>query len=319
MVMYPVNEFDEKITLDRVNRNDDPNRPVRYVPDKTRWYRLDPEPVIPATGRLVLNFGDSSTFGWGLQNQADAYPGVLNKLLKNTRSINLGVPGYSSLQGLLYVQLMIPKLHNRLAAITLYFGNNDGTENGLSDLDRVSNQLQPTVVFVRKWCPLCRLLQDVWVKERRYHQDQPRVNPDRFANNLRQMISIAQRYGVPVIVIRPPVRLGWQPGHLIPGESLEEYVQNRWTYRELQLAKSFYRVGSYRDALEHDWVIPRLKQAWSKKLENLTVPVVHLPAGDIRNEGRDFIDYCHPSRSAHYQIAHKIMALWQGRARREIS
>src|SRR3989338_5484950 len=65
MMPYAGGAFDPNTTLERLHENNDPNRVQKYVPDADRWYRLDPEPEIPPSGKLVLNFGDSSTWEVG--------------------------------------------------------------------------------------------------------------------------------------------------------------------------------------------------------------------------------------------------------------
>ena len=160
-------------------------------------------------------------------------------LPENIQSVNLGVPGYSSLQGLRYAEELVPQYHSRIAAITLYFGNNDATENGSTD----SKKLQGTRSFVIKWLmklPLCRVMSNGLSRLRVSDNQEPRVNPSEYGKNLQEMIALASRYDIPVVLVMPSVPLSWKPAHLTPAVSLEDKVRNSWTKSELALARSKY-------------------------------------------------------------------------------
>lgn len=323
MMQYPVDTFDQGVTAEQLNQSDDPSRLVRYVPDGQRWYRLDPEPAIPAEGQLILHFGDSSTWGWGLVDRNDAYPGAIQDLLPaNVDSINLGVPGYSSLQGRRYVEDLLPQYHDRLVAITLYFGNNDATENGAPDAEKLrveSNRLAASL----RHLPLYRGLREI-LPSKDNDNSQPRVSPDEYEANIRAMIAMARSYNISVVVIVPPVHLSWQPGYLRHTVSLEPHVRSDWARSELGKARSLYQQGvdflaqqddrcedKFRRAVEHDWVVPRIKQDWLKRLRRLSdepgVTLVEAPQPFIGAEHPwRFVDYCHPSAAAHRDIAQHI-------------
>lgn len=132
-------------------------RPFATSPIGTRWINSDGmrEPELgskePEDYR-ILNLGESSTFGFGVQYQ-QTYSVLLGKLLdaelpeRSIHSINAGVPGYSTLQGVQYLLRRSEKFAPDM--VTLYFGYNDylkvsylsgrdgsrgqGAELGLSD------------------------------------------------------------------------------------------------------------------------------------------------------------------------------------------
>jgi len=324
MHMYPVDEFDQNATVTQISENNDPDRIVRYVPDEQRWYRLDPEPVIPDEGRLLLHFGDSSTFGWGLIDRGQAYPGALDHMLpKDTHSINLGVPGYSSLQGLRYVEQMLPLHHDRIDAITLYFGNNDSTENGSPDTDKIRFEAW-SVHGLLSQLPLYRVMRDL-IPTRLNENEKPRVNPSEYEQNLQAMIELSRSHEIQVVVIMPPKHLSWPPGHLMHGTDLTPHVQNSWVLSEMGEAKRLYDEGKvlihrqddeceqrFRGAIEHDWVTPRIKAAWQIRLRGLTaelqVPLVETQETYLPAEYPwAFEDYCHPSSYVHKQIAQQVV------------
>lgn len=328
MIMYPVDVFDQNATVVQHLENNDPDRLVRYVQDDNRWYRLDPEPEIPEDVDKVINFGDSSTWGWGLIDKSDTYASKLQKFLPdNVCSVNLGVPGYSSLQGLKYVEEVIQAHHQHIVAITLYFGNNDSIENGLSDAQK---QQRITSWKAKLSCQMNRLpLFRAMLKGINYlrplNNKQPRVDPEEYEKNMRKIIAIARSHDIQVIIIEPVVHLSWIPGHVTHTLSLKPHVRNSWVRGELDLASQLYEQGmamvargsdraSYEstltEALSHDWVVPRFKPAWKAKFDSFVgldgVSVVSFPNFHLETEMFNFVDWCHPSPKLHEKIAWRI-------------
>lgn len=88
---------------------------------------------------LIACLGDSTTFGIGGPSGIpvdQAYPAILEKLLRenvspDVRVINLGVPGYSSFQGLLYLNEILPRFSPSLVIFS--FGTNDSLAAQISD------------------------------------------------------------------------------------------------------------------------------------------------------------------------------------------
>ena len=197
---------------------------------------------------------------------------------------------------------MLPRYAERVVGVTLYFGNNDATENGSTDeatLERLSqtNGLQNELT---SRFALYRLLRSVATGfQAGRPNDKVRVSPDQYEANLRAMIELCQRYGIPVVVIEPRVPLSWQPAHIKYSVSLKDRVRNPWTSAELAESEKLYQLGleqvyrqndSYepllQQAVEHDWVIPRIKSAWRNRLRAFDqmpgVKVVRLSDVDFR-------------------------------------
>jgi lysophospholipase L1-like esterase len=114
--------------------------------DKSRWsvhtgpqgYRNPEYTPLPKPGeRRVVALGDSSTFGWGVES-VEAYPARLGVTLdrENDASnrwevLNLGVPGYSSFQGL--VTLARDALPLAPDVVLFSYLSNDGAMTGEPD------------------------------------------------------------------------------------------------------------------------------------------------------------------------------------------
>jgi hypothetical protein len=85
----------------------------------------------------ILAMGDSCTWGWAVPQDA-SYPAVLERLLGERfgagryRVINAGTPGYTSLQGVLYLRQR--GLPLRPAIVVLGYGFNDSSR--LGDLEQ---------------------------------------------------------------------------------------------------------------------------------------------------------------------------------------
>ena len=72
----------------------------------------------------VLAAGDSSTFGWGVEDD-ETWPAVLEgELGDGWQVLNLAVPGYSALQGRLVVEELAPRL--QADVVVAAFGANEG-------------------------------------------------------------------------------------------------------------------------------------------------------------------------------------------------
>lgn len=111
--------------------------------ERTRWsvrtgpqgYRTRAFESGPAAGvRRVASLGDSSTFGWGVAEE-EAYPARLERALGGREAgwevLNLGVPGYSSFQGL--VTLVSDGLAVSPDVVTWSYIANDGAMTGAAD------------------------------------------------------------------------------------------------------------------------------------------------------------------------------------------
>jgi len=115
--------------------------------DRTRWsvhtnsrgFRTPEFEARPAPGTLrVVVLGDSSTFGWGVE-EFEAYPERLRAALaerlhvapERIEVINLGVPGYSSFQGLALLRRVALPLVPDL--VVWSYLSNDGAATGEDD------------------------------------------------------------------------------------------------------------------------------------------------------------------------------------------
>jgi len=110
-------------------------RDIRWtLTSNARGYRGALRPYAkPAGVRRVVCLGDSSTYGWGVEAD-ETYAVQLETMLSRSGErwevINLGMPGYTSVQGALLID---EALSYEPDVVTVSFGSNDGTQQGLSE------------------------------------------------------------------------------------------------------------------------------------------------------------------------------------------
>lgn len=251
---------------------------------------------------VVLCLGDSSTSGWNGDRVDPAgrvtgspffsYLTYCDLLAQHTDCvvINAGIPGYSSLQGLLYGRRLLGECRKRGVAvnvITTYFGNNDST---FGPEDKV--RLQGAAATPGQ-------LQ--------------RATADDLARNIAEICNLAQANGAQAAVVVPLVNLQWPPGlrsRLYPGErdrafdALTEPRVRTGMY-EAQLA---WNRGEPERAIELDLVLPRIKRGHADAMRAVAHERgVALVDVDVEPDGHGwFADYCHPLEPANLLLARRI-------------
>ncbi len=279
-------------------------------------------------GRLtILNLGDSSTSGWDsnivtenaervkqglpLKSPFHCYKTYSDVMAEDASLyvINAGVPGYSSLQGRVYLEQLLDQFESvgiNIDLVTVYFGNNDSIWNG--------NIEDKYVVGGGGWqLHLFRLFQQI---QGGFHV-QPRVVEKDYRNNLIEISEICRRHTVEVVFIEPLIPRLWPPGvrasvrhedaeihasELVGtkvGELLREsqqlYAQG---VKEFEEGKVLPAIDLLTDAREIDYVVPRIKKGHVNTLKMVASESGRklISVSDrVPLDDRDFfIDYCHP-------------------------
>ncbi|MEI8374477.1 MAG: GDSL-type esterase/lipase family protein [Planctomycetota bacterium] len=229
----------------------------------------------PGTGnRVVLCLGDSTTFGWKVE-EADSYPNQLQARLNAAANsgkpwsvLNAGVPGYTSMQ----LRLLSEKLIHRWKpeVVIVCVGNNEAwpvarSDEQLDDDRAVARCLGPVLSKSRFF---------VWVAEKfRSKEPQPfiaptledavpRVSREEFGQNLLAIVQAARAAGARVILASPPVNLYWPPARfqLFPGwQEWESFLKRMVDLRNSgQNQKVFEEIDSqlsqHPDAFAALWV-----------------------------------------------------------------
>jgi len=194
----------------------------------------------PGTIRLLF-LGTSITFGWGVKAE-QAFPEIVRKELAKAypeitiETVNAGVPGYSSFQGLQYLKKMLPVY--RPDVVLAEFGINDGTMAvGKEDKDwqpRFSDKIRLELrrsgwgrLVLRLFRPLIKkpAIADVWqtwdqAKETFYRISMSgtmtRVAHSDFEANLKEMATLCQKSGPLFFVYIPSLYNEYGKKRLIP-------------------------------------------------------------------------------------------------------
>lgn len=173
----------------------------------------------PKTGIRIAAFGNSCTFGWGVEEQV-TYVRKLQLLLNKKQSdinfevLNVGVPGYSSHQGMIVFTEQLPEMD--LDLVLIMFGWNDHRVafGGLPDskLEMPGQIVLDVQNFVSR-SNLYRLVR--WIvlaitddNERVAYDSREgtrRVPPSEFLGNLRSMVEFARARGIEPILVLPPI------------------------------------------------------------------------------------------------------------------
>lgn len=160
----------------------------------------------------VLALGDSSTFGWGVP-AASMYSAVAQSVLRARHPAldievrNLGVPGYSSFQGLVLLERVALDLEPD--ALLFSFGSNDRTPTGISDRevyarrDTALGALQAVVHHSRAYETLAawwNALRGAGAADAEQLQRKGRENVSReeFAENLQRAAALARERNLPL-------------------------------------------------------------------------------------------------------------------------
>jgi lysophospholipase L1-like esterase len=182
-------------------------------------------PKQPGTIRIVC-LGDSVTFGFRVPvvwpdkpTEYDPnwlpYPMLLEKELRETNPgrnievVTMAVPGYTSHQGLAWLQRDIDRLQPDL--LTISFGWNDASFSDVSDRDAI--RTDKSAVAVRWLVDHSQAFAHAtrWLRSRPAEQaaplrPAPRVNQQEYVDNMLAMVQLAQARDIETVVIAAPYR-----------------------------------------------------------------------------------------------------------------
>lgn len=174
--------------------------PARRVPFRergtdfsVRTNRLGYRGAEPASGG-VLCLGDSTTFGWGVEEE-EAWPARLAARLGET-TVNGGVPGYSTVQGLATLDAAL-SLRPRL--VLLAYLVRDAELGQGPDRLRIVGAAPPDFA-------LLRLMRELRGARPTPPGTTPRVPPDEYAANLRELVRRIRQTGAEARIVAFPMR-----------------------------------------------------------------------------------------------------------------
>lgn len=257
---------------------------------------------------IILNLGDSSTSG---RNSNKICKGAkdptavfftyktYSQLMEEQgeqKVINAGVPGYSSLQGKKYLEMLLKKLSKNnilVDYVTIYFGNNDSTFNEIEDKVRID------------------------YKKSFLNKTGFRVEIGDFKKNIYNIIEITKEYGALPIIISPLINYNWEPCIRSPKykQEFEEAIlkiKDKGIKTKITQAINCYKRGNLKKAKELDLVLPRIKDKYRKALfevasKNDVLLIDVQEKIPFTNTKKYFADYCHPIEKSNQMIVDKIL------------
>ena len=200
-----------------------PNLTKSFVSTNSRGLTGPTVPYQKDTGKFrIMLIGDSTPLGIGLADWKNSFIWLLGQFLgrrlnQEIEIINASTAGYTSLQGLKYLQSEGLKYQPDL--LLVYLGNNDASYNGYqSDADLMSQAgqfigLKKVLNNFRSYRLLKAFL--LPLKAHSLEQDtllQVRVDPDSYRQNLQAIVDLCRQNDIKLILNTIPVPLTWPPG-----------------------------------------------------------------------------------------------------------
>lgn len=305
----PATLFDDEElrTRDRPFIQSHPLRGFALTPGyENDHYRIEPSgfrasPSAPPCARQIVALGESTTFGWFVQDD-ETYPAHLQALAAeqgvHLRLINAGVPSYSSSQVLRYLDEVLQQEGSAEAVLVNILWNDIWYSTVVNWYPELLIYQQPPVWLstALRYSALLRLVLSKPAPETQDRVDRFNARAlEQYRQNLRAMIQLAERRGVPLLFVEPPITLA-----LMPEEGLNEF-HVRYTRPFFIETAKLYREAMHELAGEHG--IPVLDHALS-----------------LNHDGgsRDlFIDLLHPTPAGNRLMAEGILASLQRVARPE--
>ena len=299
--------------------------------------------AVRASGKpVILSVGESSTTGWDTtvtpENRRRKEQGlapisaffryknytdrVRDKLGDRFAVINAGIPGHTVLSGVRRFRYLARSLREdglHVAYVMFHFGNNDCLwENNLRD--RYHLHIHPK--------------SPAWLERlrRRIHPIKSsgltiRTTADDFGRYYRQMISDARVINAPAFIVQPEIPLYWKPGSRyvdLDFDQLRQQPGGSDALAELDTARALWesvidapfseeKIATLRQAAEHDFIVPRIKNAHLQQLQQAAAdtdtPLIQTPVPRHEDEKKYFVDFCHPRDIINEQIAETVAGL----------
>ncbi len=169
-----------------------------------------------STKKKILFVGDSNTFG--NDSPVDAiFPSLVDSLLPDAVSFNLGSPGYSSYQGKILLERMLTKLRPNVVVISFNYNDRryvlhpsdaDSKETFQRNYELARRQeliamLERSYAFraVRAAVRAFGLISEERILPVHVDSLVARVSPEHYRSNLTEMVIAAQQKGIPVLFL----------------------------------------------------------------------------------------------------------------------
>ena len=183
--------------------------------DAQGFFSEDTPQIHDTAHKRILAIGDSNTFGWGVPTR-DAFPEVLDDLREDADVINLGVSGYTSLQGYEVLAKHFSTIKPDLVIASFSFNDRRvvPSEEAIDSREKFNREaLSHQFDLVREKLYLFRVVQKVVSKLRPdKHHAKPevtvdarnaktRVSPEQYRQNLERIARFCRERQVPLLFV----------------------------------------------------------------------------------------------------------------------
>jgi len=290
--------------------------------------------------KVVLSIGESSTSGWDTtitpinreRKAKDLLPIsaffryknftdlLRDKIGDDYEVLNAGIPGHSVLSGVRRLNQLQSRFKRdgiSVNFVVIHFGNNDCLwEGNLQDRVHLMKHIRSPIFFehIRRYFHPIR--SDRIVLRTNSAADFGKYN--------KQLIRLARKIGAPPIIVQPEIPIYWKPGSryvdydfdqiaLLAGGAfaLAELDKARKLWESaIELPYSPNKIKQLKAAVEHDFIIPRIKHDYVAELQRVArdtkTPLIQTPIPRNEDEKIYFLDYCHPRKIINTRIADQI-------------
>jgi len=176
--------------------------------DEQGFLSVDSAQIADTRTPRVVFIGDSNTFAFGVPTDA-SFVEVVDRRLPGASVINLGVPGYSSAQGLIVARKYFPQLKPRIAVISFNFNDRrlapkgSDTPERFRAIYRMSSEYLPNRMSrAMEWSYAFRMQRRLmqlagtvpdgssWLAELNLADGVPRVNEAQYRRNLADLVAL---------------------------------------------------------------------------------------------------------------------------------
>lgn len=250
-------------------------------------FRGNEQPEDLADRFLIIVPGESTTFGWWVDNGQD-YPSQLMDCFAeeggNVYVINAGVPSYSSTQVLLYLKELTRRFHPDLVLVNIMW--NDLWYSSIAEWrpDLLLYRMPPNWVCVL--LRHSRFLRGIMLREPKADRRVDHFNEqalEYYTQNVERMILWCKSRGVPLAFVQPPF-------------DADQIPEGGFTALQTKYTKAFFieLVRKYLSAL-------------GRKASEHGVPVInHRLSFDYPNKHFLFLDIIHPVPEGYRMMAEDI-------------
>jgi len=333
--------------------------------DTRGFLSVDSRQIDDLSLKHILFFGDSNTFGVGVPVDK-TFVEVLDKKLPECNMINLSVPVYSSFQGRIALEKNLPMFTP--AAVVVSFNWNDRVH--VHEAERVDseawfekayhrlkkqNSRSSMETFLER-IALFRTIERIMISSGLIREDHtfqqldnltladifPRVNEEKYRNNLNDMIEICTKASVPIIFLSlhdNPVQSAYLRSGIeaIDRMNFEEALldlrsalikDNEFSLlARVYLNKTYRHAGLFVEAesishLPH--AIPslfgggalpvRLDREYNQIMYDLALEsgIKFVDGGSALDQHpSDYLDFCHPDVQGHQRLADLLLPILQ--------